>query len=157
MDHKKHQPPASPLSSLFHQWLWKTKTRAQRRASWHLEPFWIVWWFLRQACLSSSDLNPPLLDVDVLTASELKSFRHRDAETFWHIKHFFTSGNISAVNSFSSATVDSLLCYLWAEWAVYADGEKATLVCIKHSTILGLKTPHPKDDCIFTSAWMPLL
>lgn len=128
MDHKKHRSLALPLGSLFFQLLWKTKTRTQRWASWHVEPV-TMWWLLKQGCLSSSDLNIPLLmwmfwRRQSWSLPSIETPFH--AETFWHFKQFFKNWK-----SFSSATVDSVLCYLLAEWGVYADG-KTTLVCIKH-------------------------
>lgn len=144
MDHKKHRSLALPLGSLFIQLLWKTKTRTQRWASWHLEPV-TMWWLLKQGCLSSSDLNIPLLmwmfwRRQSWSLPSIETPFH--AETFWHFKQFFKNWK-----SFSSATVDSVLCYL----LVFMPMGKPHWYAL-NITIHGLKTPRPKDDRIFTSA-----
>lgn len=95
--------------------------------------------------------------MDVLTASELK-----DAGVFPALRHLSTLKHSDTSNTFSKAeiyqqespfplqllTVYVVTCGLNE---VFMPMGKTILGCIKHSTIHGLKAPHPKHDHMFTS------
>lgn len=146
MDHQRHQPLALAPGLLFFQLWWA-----------ELPDTWNLWWFLKQGCRSSSDLN---------ACSWCGCFDGVRAEVI--SRRISTLTHSDTLNSFLKAEVYQQESHFPLQLLtvcsvtrglneVFMPMGKNTLVCIKHSTNHGLKTPQTEDNRISTSAQAPHL